>query len=98
MSMDPLHGASPDARAECYRCGALVRVARVGRHDRHHEWEDELARRVRLLEHAGAGADIEPWPTAPAGADIEPDPDEVPVEHIEGRPTGIDADPARSSL
>lgn len=72
MTTDALHGAAPDARAECYRCGALVRVARVGRHDRHHEWEDELARRLAVLELAG-DAELVDWPTA--GDDtIEPDP------------------------
>lgn len=79
-SMEPLHGASPDDVAECPRCGARVRVARVGRHERDHEWQDELERRVVALEAAGAGRVVE-WPTeGEYGQDtIEPDPDRPPT-------------------
>lgn len=69
---DSLEGAHPDDRAECWRCGALVRVAKVGRHDRFHEWLDELA---AALDRVGGQLEPEPvpWPTAPSSADVEPD-------------------------
>lgn len=74
-SPEPLHGASPDQRAECGRCGAITRVARIGRHNRHHEWEDELARRLGVLEQSGGEAELVVFG---GEGDVEPAP--VPVE------------------
>lgn len=68
---DALHGASPDQRAECGRCGAITRVARIGRHERHHEWEDELARRLGVVEDSGESELVE-FGGAGDGLELEP--------------------------